>query len=467
MRTKTTPPVPPLGEGVGGEGHKISREEIVRISEAVLAMPDHPLKVGEDVFRIRVAEMDWDIGGMVYEPRDSALVPTGADGKRVGLFLLHGGAGDHRSKDRMARFIAARYGYKVASMTFPGKLNLLDPSRDWPGDTMHSDGTARTPLWSADSPITPDQYELIQDRSDAVKRAKWGTLFFLRAKEGTEFYYRLAAWPLAFEEAMKEVCRRNFRPDAYSIYLHGHSTGGPFVHMLLQRVENVAGLLGAESSPWGQLYARMLGMSWEYPFNYLTLRTWRHIAKYAGPEAGPDGAWRLPWLMEDVFEAWERVKGQPQFKAEYFVTYAALDALAEAAQVTASRLGMGVAERRELVKRYHGYTRELSGPGVRPVPPLLYGIARGSRDHTEERYRRVLLPALAALDPPPRARLVVFEAGVHGYEKPEDGLPRGILPAVTQTWHDAITGGYFAAEAQSALSPSPSGREQVRFAGSG
>ncbi|MEE8463045.1 MAG: hypothetical protein V3S50_13080, partial [Acidobacteriota bacterium] len=46
----------------------VSRQEILETSEAVLAMPDIPLEVQEDIFRIRVLEMDWDMGAMIYEP---------------------------------------------------------------------------------------------------------------------------------------------------------------------------------------------------------------------------------------------------------------------------------------------------------------------------------------------------------------------------------------------------------------
>jgi hypothetical protein len=422
---------------------EITREAIVRASDDVLSRPELPITAREDIFRIRVADLDWDIGGMVYQPEDEADIPTGADGKKIGLFLLHGGAGDHRGKDPMARFLASRFGYKVATMTYPGKLYLLDPSRDWPGDTVNPDGTARTPLWQSDRPITPDQYELIQDRSNPVYRAKWGTMFLLRAKEGTEFYDRMASWPLAFEEAMIEVCRRNFPEGEFSIYAHGHSTGGPFVHMLLQRVPNIAGLIGMETSSFGHIFAGMLGMQWDYGFDLLTIRTWRHIAKYAGVEAGPEGMWRLPWIMEEVFEKWDRAKTQPQIKAEYLVTYGATGALAAAAHTTAKRLNLNSEETGALVHRFTGYPKELSGPGTRPVPPLLYGIAQGSRDHTEERYERVVLPTVAAMNPKPKANLVVFKGGVHGYEREEEDLPRGLLPAIAQLWDDAIRGGYY------------------------
>jgi hypothetical protein len=428
------------------EAELIPREDIVRVSEEVLSRPDLPIKVSEDFFRINVLGLDWDIASKVYEPEDPSLIPTGADGKKIGIFLLHGGAGDHRSKDAMARFMASKFGYKVANLSYPGRYNFSTPNADWPGDTIDvAAGTARIPQWTVDQAIMPDQYQLISDRSNPVYRAKWGTLYFLEAKEGTEFYDRLAAWPMAFEEAMIAVCQRNFPADEFSIYAHGHSTGGPFVHILLQRVENIAGLLGMESSQWGFLYPLMLDMTWDFPFHYFTLRSWRHLAMYAGPEAGPEGMWRLPWLMEDVMDRWDKVKSQPQFKAEYIVTYGATESLAAAARAAARRLGLDEQETRDLEDRFTGYARELSGPGVKPVPPLFYGIAKGSRDHTLERYRDILLREVAAMNPTPRAKLVQFQTGVHSYERPEDDLPRGLLPAVVQRWDDEIRQGFFLA----------------------
>ena len=62
------------------------------------------------------------------------------------------------------------------------------------------------------------------------------------------------------------------------------------------------------------------------PFDELYIRTWRDLARYQGPEAlgqeGPSALMRLPAIMEDVLEAWERAKNRPQFKAEYLVTHA-------------------------------------------------------------------------------------------------------------------------------------------------
>src|SRR6266511_4679097 len=75
----------------------VSREEIVASAETVLAMPEIPLRIKEHIYRIRVLEMDWDVGGKAYEPQDPSQIAIGADAKKAGIFLLHGGGGDHRS----------------------------------------------------------------------------------------------------------------------------------------------------------------------------------------------------------------------------------------------------------------------------------------------------------------------------------------------------------------------------------
>ena len=41
---------------------EISREEIVKTNNAVLAMPDLKLRVVEDIFRIKALGLDWDVG---------------------------------------------------------------------------------------------------------------------------------------------------------------------------------------------------------------------------------------------------------------------------------------------------------------------------------------------------------------------------------------------------------------------
>jgi hypothetical protein len=422
----------------------IARDDLVRRSEAVLARPDIPFTVRESIIRINVAGLDWDIGAEIFEPADPASVIRDPLGRKVGLFNLHGGAGDHRNRRTSASLLASKFGFKVVAMTFPGRLNLRDPNRDWPGETIHPDGTVRTPLYVADEVIGPDQYELVTDKSGPKQ---WGTLFFAKAKEGSRFYERMAAWPIAFEEAMIAMCREHLpADDGWVILSHGHSTGGPFAHQTLQRVENVIGLAALETSQWcavGATGGAGTGIRWPYPFNYLVLRTWRHIARYMGPENGLEGANRLPSLIEEVFEAWDKAKMYPQFKAEYFVTHGAMEALAEGARFTAARLGMSDVKTAALVKRYHDLTRPLEGPGVKPVPPLLYIITQGSVDHTLERYQNVLLPGLARVNPPPKARVTLLEAGIHGYEKPEDGLPRGVFPAGARLWEEALQNGYY------------------------
>jgi pimeloyl-ACP methyl ester carboxylesterase len=431
----------------------VSREECVKASQAVLAIPNIKVAQKEDVFRIRVVEMDWDIGVMVYQPEDPSKIPVGPEGRKVGVFLLHGGSGDYRAMERLALLLVSKYGYKVASMTFPGRLYLQDPSRKWPGDTLNPDGTVRTPIWKKDELITPDQYQLIVESSDLTLRKKYGSRHLARAKPGTTFYNRLAGWPIAFEEGMKEVCRRHLPEGEYSIYAHGHSTGGPFAHMLLQRVPNVAGLIGIENTPFGYIYAQMKlktvsdDFDWTDPFSDLYIRTWRDIARYSGPEAlaieGPNALKRLPMLIEEVFEDWDKGKTQPQLKAEWIIHFGIKKQLEAAARATAKRLNMNPGETENLVKRYTGYIRELSGPGVKPVPPLLLGLAKDSVDHPLKVYQEVVLPMFAAMNPPPKVRVIQFDAGVHGYTKPEKDLPQGIAPAVTKLWHDAIMKGYY------------------------
>jgi hypothetical protein len=282
---------------------------------------------------------------------------------------------------------------------------------------------------------------------DVSLRARYGTRINARAKPGTLFYDRMAAWPVAFEEGMKEACRRHLPLESYSIFVHGHSTGGPFVHMLCQRVANIVGIVGMENSPFAYIYQKMLNIEWPGPFTDLLIRTWRDIARYAGAEAfhqeGERALMRLPWLMEDVFDEWERSKSQPNFKAEYIMHYACTRELAASAQAAAGRLKLNNAETNALVDRYLGYTRELSGPDTKPVPPVLLSIAKFSRDHRPEVYRNVVLPCFAKMSPAPPVTLVHFEAGTHHYEHAEPDLPIGLVPSITALWHDAIQSGYF------------------------
>jgi hypothetical protein len=79
----------------------------------------------------------------------------------------------------------------------------------------------------------------------------------------------------------------------------------------------------------------------------------------------------LPMLIEITFERWEKSKKRPNFKAEDFVHKNSLEALEAAARCAAERLRFSAKDSEGLVHRYWGYTRELSGPGVKPVPPFL------------------------------------------------------------------------------------------------
>ncbi|MFM2130474.1 MAG: hypothetical protein RL477_2020, partial [Pseudomonadota bacterium] len=204
---------------VAGLPDGLSRRMAESVSHAVLARPRRKIRKTEDVFRIGALGLDWDIGAMVYEPRQ---VTHGADGRKGGFFLLHGGNGDYKSVEPLALVLSERFGYKVVSMTFPGRLYLPDPSRDWPGDTIEADGSARVPIWKKGEVIGRDQYDIVRD--DKL-RARYGIRTFARARPGTLFHERMAAWPAAFEDGMLEACRRHFPAGEYSVYLHGHSTG--------------------------------------------------------------------------------------------------------------------------------------------------------------------------------------------------------------------------------------------------
>jgi hypothetical protein len=82
------------------------------------------------------------------------------------------------------------------------------------------------------------------------------------------------------------------------------------------------------------------------PFNELYIRSWRDVARYRGPEAlgkeGPRALMRLPMLMEEVLEEWEKESWSPRFKAEYMVTHNIVASLAEA-PAAALRLNLNAA----------------------------------------------------------------------------------------------------------------------------
>ena len=434
----------------------------MRVSEEMHATADTPITESEDVFEVEAVDLPWEIGVMIYQPVDESRIATMPDGSSVGLFLLHGGSGDFRAMESFARLIATKLRFKVVSMTYPGRLYLDAPDRRWPGETIHEDGTVRTPIWHSGEHVDPSEYQVVVDTS---MRPRYGTRTLARARSGTGFHDRMAGWPAAFEAGMKAACRRHLG-DGFSVLVHGHSTGGPFVSMLSQRVDNIVGVLAIENSPFGYIQerARLYTGNLERAaagkppqslnevrrsdrFDDLSIRTWREEARYAGPEVaageGLTALMRLPELMEEVFEAWDRVKAQANFKCEYPVTRNVVRSLEAAATVTARRLDLSPNDTQALINRYVGFTRDLRGPGVNPVPPTLFGITQASRDHPDTVYHDVILPAYAAMQPPPRTALTVFGAGVHEYTKPEPGLPHGVAPAVLTGWRSAIDAGFF------------------------
>jgi hypothetical protein len=417
----------------------VPAEEVPLLGDQTLSLPSIPTIEREDIFRIVALGMEWDIGVTVYEPRAAGKIPIGPDGNKVGVFLLHGGVSDFKSVERIARLLPQKFGIKVATMTFPGRYYFPDPARNWPGDVENPDGSARTPLWTKETHITKDQYTVIQDTS---KRREYGTLVSLAAKEGTEFYHRMAAWPVAFEEAIKETARRQFPEGEFSIYIHGHSTGGPFAMMASQRVSNIAGLVGYGSSPFGYMYPLVTGGdNWDFPFNQLRLRTWRDTARYMyeGMKGKNIG---LPMLIEMTFERWEQGKKRPNFKAEDFVHKCSVQALEVAARAAAARLKLSNRESDALAQRYLGYTRERSGSGIKPVPPFLSIHGVDDDTVTLERCHRSL-PLFARLNPAPKVRAVSLGVGVHSWGWSDDKLPQGIVPPVAKLWHDAIMNGFF------------------------
>lgn len=416
----------------------ITREQTLQLHRDVMAMPAQPVRVSEDIFRLHELEMDWDIGVVVYQPQDANRIPRGPDGKKVGVFLLHGGVSDFKSVERIAKLLPEKFGIKVATMTFPGRFFFNDPNRDWPGDVDNPDGSARTPLWTKETNITKDQYTAVQDTS---KRADYGTLISLAAKEGTEFYNRMAAWPVAFEQAVKETARRQFPEGEYSIYIHGHSTGGPFAMMASQRIPNIAGLVGYGSSPFGYMFPLIADDDWNFPFNQLRLRTWRDTARYMY-EGMKESGIGLPMLIELTFERWESAKKRPNFKAEDFIHKNSTAALTAAAQAAAARLKLSNQESDALVQRYLGYTLPITGPGAKPVPNFLSIHGIDDDTVTLKRCERAK-PLFAKLNPAPKVHSISLGAGIHSWSWTDEQLPMGIVPPVAKLWHDAIMNGFY------------------------
>ncbi len=419
------------------------------------------IKETEDLFRIESLGLEWDFGVGIFQPKDPANIAVGPDGRKIGIFMLHGGDGDYKLMEPVARTYA-KLGHKVVVMSLPGRLNLNDPTRDWPGDTILPDGSLRTPIWKVGEHITPDQYDIISDDS---KRLRYGKRTLARAKPDTIFYLRMAGWPAAFEVGAANAMSRHLPEEDYSIYGTGHSTGGPHIFMMCQRVPNMAGIFAVEHSPFGVIQARQhawsgsLGKISGYdrvstkpvprddPFNELYVRTWRDLARYKGPEAlgkeGPAALMRLPSLMEEVLDAWEVAKKRPQFKSEYIITHNIESSLRSAARATAKNLNLSEEETQLLEDRFAGFPHPLNGPNVRNVPPIIFIITKNSRDHSLDVYREVILPSFDELMPSTKIKLIQLGAGVHTYWEAEPNLPLGVAPIAAKINHEAIMKGFF------------------------
>jgi hypothetical protein len=279
----------------------------------------------------------------------------------------------------------------------------------------------------------------------------------------------MAGWPIAFEQGGIAAMKKHFPADEFSIYVHGHSTGGPFTMMLSQRVENIRGILAIENSSFGYInrakhaWGGELGKIEGYervdedfqlesrtdPFDELYIRSWRDSARYRGPELlgqeGPEALMRLPMIMEEILDEWGDVQKRASFKAEYIVTHDIEPSLREAAKVTAERMGLGDEETQEMIDHYLGLKREMKGRGVKPVPPIMFQITAFSRDHSREVYEEVIIPLFGEMDPTPKVSLTRYPFGTHGYMSGEavEGIDLGVGPAVFQQWDDAIKGGFF------------------------
>ena len=455
----------------------VPREEIVAMIRNFMSKPDLPLNgekgYVEDILRVNAVDMEWDIGMSIHEPVDPTKIARGADGKKIGIFLLHGGSGDFKTMHKRADLLAKKLGYKVISMSYPGRHAFHTPDRIWPGrnvtayDHHKYSLEVRTPIWLRDEYITRDQYEIVKDYG---QRPRYGVRTLAKAKPGTTFYHRMAGWPMAFEKGGVEAMKKHFPEDEFSIYVHGHSTGGPFTMMLSQRVPNIRGILAIENSSFGYIYRAQAAWGGQLgkidgfsrvqdddillpsrsdPFDELYIRSWRDDARYKGPELlgqeGPEALMRLPMIMEEILDDWGDTQRYASFKAEYIVTHGIEESLTEAATVTAKRMNLGKEETQELIDRYIGLTRELKGRSVKPVPTVMFQITAHSRDHSREVYEEVVIPMFKKMQPAPKVSLTQFDLGTHGYMEGEhvEGVPFGVGPAVFLQWDDAIKGGYF------------------------
>src|SRR6185295_2901516 len=134
----------------------------------------------------------------------------------------------------------------------------------------------------------------------------------------------------------------------------------------------------------------------------------------------------LPMLIEMTFERWQNAKKRPNFKAEDFIHKNSTKALEAAARVSAARLKLSNQESDALVQSYLGYTRELSGPGIKPVPNFLSIHGINDDTVTLQRCQRSL-PLFARLNPAPKVRPVSLGAGVHSWGWTDENFPTALF----------------------------------------
>ncbi|MGH7824842.1 MAG: hypothetical protein ACREQ7_06660 [Candidatus Binatia bacterium] len=102
----------------------VSREQCIKDTAEVLGKPDIPIRQTEDIFRITVLGMDWDLGMVVYEPED----PTHS----------------HRCRRKKSRLLLASWGLRRlqgnrAAFEAPGEqIRFQSTRRHFPGQILFS-----------------------------------------------------------------------------------------------------------------------------------------------------------------------------------------------------------------------------------------------------------------------------------------------------------------------------------------
>ena len=127
----------------------------------------------------------------------------------------------------------------------------------------------------------------------------------------------------------------------------------------------------------------MTGHDWPTPFNYVLVRTGASLRATAAPSSrmqeGEKPLFRLAQVMEQIFELWDDVQAAPQFKAENWYHNRTVSCLTEAAQVAAKRPESRTrGDRGARSRNTSTYGMPLTGPGTKPIPPLLHGINANS-----------------------------------------------------------------------------------------